>query len=75
MRLWEAFLLQMNDFETLLEQELRRMLDPVVATRPPTRRGPLDRPEPVLTVQPAPIELAPEPVPVTVSVSASRLLS
>ena len=63
----------MNDFDTLLEQELRRMLDPVVATRPPTRRGLPDRPETVLTVQPAPLELAAEPVPV--AVSASRLLS
>lgn len=35
----EAFLLQMNDFDRLLEVRLRQMLDPVVATRPPTPRG------------------------------------
>lgn len=29
----------MNDFEWRLESELRQMLDPVVATRPPTRGG------------------------------------
>lgn len=63
----------MNDFDTLLEQELRRMLDPVVARRPPARRGPLGRPEPVLAVQPAQVELAVEPVRVTAS--ASGLLS
>lgn len=35
----EAFLLQMNDFDLLLETRLRLMLDPVVASPPPTRRG------------------------------------
>ena len=50
----EAFLLQMNDFDRLLEIRLRQMLDPVVATRPPTRRGKRDR-KPHLTVL-APIE-------------------
>lgn len=39
----ETFLLQMNDFERRLESELRQMLDPVVATRPPARRGPFKR--------------------------------
>lgn len=39
----ETFLLQMNDFERRLERELRQMLDPVVATRPPTHRGPFKR--------------------------------
>lgn len=39
----EAFPLQMNDFERRLERELRQMLDPVVATRPPTARGPFKR--------------------------------
>ncbi len=35
----EAFLLQMNDFDLLLETRLRLVLDPVVASPPPTRRG------------------------------------
>jgi len=29
----------MNDFDLLLETQLRLMLDPVVASRPPTPRG------------------------------------
>ncbi len=70
--MWEAFLLQMNDFDTTLEHELRRMLDPVVALRPPARRGRNKRtPEAVLSVPPA--ELAAEPIPVIAP--ASRLLS
>ena len=43
--MWEAFLLQMNDFERYLETELRVMLDPVVARRPPPRRGQLEEAE------------------------------
>jgi hypothetical protein len=38
LRLWEAFLLQMDDFELLLELKLRRLLDAVVAKPPPNRR-------------------------------------
>ena len=41
--MWEAFLLQMNDFDQFLELQLRRTLDPVVARRPPVRRGRLKR--------------------------------
>jgi hypothetical protein len=41
--LWEAFLLQMNDFDRYLEHELKHLLDPVVTRRPPVRRGLLDR--------------------------------
>ena len=41
--MWETFLLQMNDFDRLLELRLRNMLDPVVAARPPVRRGRLKR--------------------------------
>jgi hypothetical protein len=37
--LWEAFLLQMNDFDRYLEIELKDMLDHVAARRPPARRG------------------------------------
>lgn len=47
----ETFLLQMNDFDRLLELRLRHMLDPVVTARPPVRRGRLKRSqEPTLTV-------------------------
>lgn len=78
MRLWEAFLLQMNDFDTLLEHKLRRMLDPVVARRPPVRKGrrPLRIERPVLTIVP-PSELAVEAIPVTAAgiAPASHLLA
>lgn len=72
MRLWEAFLLQMNDFDTVLEGKLRSMLDPIVAQRPPVRRGRRSRAEVVLTIQPAHTELAAEPV--AVGAAPSRLL-
>jgi len=36
--LWEAFLLQMNDFDRYLEAELKVWLDPVAARRPPFRK-------------------------------------
>ena len=39
----EAFLIQMNDFDRLLEHHLRRKLDPVVAAPVPPRRGRLIR--------------------------------
>jgi hypothetical protein len=35
--LWEAFLLQMNEFDRYLELRLRDMLDPVVEAQPPAR--------------------------------------
>ncbi len=69
--MWEAFLLQMNDFDLFLEQELREMLDPIVAQRPP-RRGRQSRIEVVLALEPAPVELAVETIPV--NASAPRLL-
>jgi hypothetical protein len=37
--LWEAFLLQMDDFDRLLELQLRRKLDAIVAAPAPLRRG------------------------------------
>ena len=37
--MWEAFLLQMDDFDRLLEHQLRRQLDPLVAAPVPVRRG------------------------------------
>lgn len=52
----ETFLVQMNDFDRQLENDLRRMLDRVVATRPPTRRGSAKR-APFLAVV-APLEKA-----------------
>ncbi len=70
--MWEAFLLQMNDFDLFLEQELREMLDPIVAHRPPRRRGRQSRIEVVLALEPAPVELAVETIPV--NASAPRLL-
>jgi hypothetical protein len=62
--LWEAFLLQMNDFDRYLEFQLRRMLDPVVAVRPPRRKGLKESPKPVLAVDVARVELVAEAVPV-----------
>jgi hypothetical protein len=38
--LWEALLIQMNEFELQLESDLRRLLDPVVARPVPARRTP-----------------------------------
>jgi hypothetical protein len=37
--LWEAFLLHMDDFDKLIEFQLRRRLDPLVAAPVPVRRG------------------------------------
>jgi len=76
LRLWEAFLLQMNDFDILLERKLRQMLDPVVAQRPPVRRGRLNRTDITLVISPK-VELAVEPIAVVspVIAPAPRLLS
>jgi hypothetical protein len=69
--LWEAFLVQMNDFDRFLEFELRQMLDPVVASGAPRRR-PRRKWRPLLTVVKAPLDLAVvaavEPVAIPVSV-------
>jgi hypothetical protein len=46
----------MNDFDRLLEIRLRQMLDPVVVTRPPTRRDPSKRDRKPLFVVVAPLE-------------------
>ena len=74
--MWEAFLLQMNDFDTVLELRLRHLLDPVVASRPPIRRGWASRARrPMLTVETGGLELVAEPIsavkPVVVAVSAA----
>jgi hypothetical protein len=39
LQLWEAFLIHMDDFDRLLELQLRRKLDPLVAAPAPLRRG------------------------------------
>jgi len=72
--LWEAFLLQMNDFDRYLELELRDLLDPITGTRPPARRG---RGTPVLTVVPAPSDVAVDALPgepAVVAIPAIRTL-
>jgi hypothetical protein len=63
--LWEAFLLQMNDFDRFLESELRHMLDPVVATRPPARKRREEKAprRPILAVE-VPVTPAIEAIPV-----------
>jgi len=55
--LQETFLLQMNDFDRLLEIKLRQMLDPVVATKPPRGGGWKRGRKPVLALQ-APLDIA-----------------
>jgi hypothetical protein len=70
--LWEAFLLQMNDFDRFLEIELREMLDPVVATQPPRRGGRKNASRPVLTVV-AP-DVSGEPAMVTVPIATAPQL-
>jgi hypothetical protein len=53
----------MNDFDRLLEFELRRMLDRVVASQvPPRRVDGLRKSAPFLAVAPVPLELAPETI-------------
>ena len=52
--MWEAFLLQMNEFDRYLEYRLRDMLDPIVEARPPARK--------VRGVRKPAIELAGDPV-------------
>jgi hypothetical protein len=61
----------MNDFENVLELRLKHLLDPVVASRPPSRRS-RDRRRPFLTVL-AGGELAMETVPVVESVVTARV--
>jgi hypothetical protein len=48
--MWDAFLLQMDDFDRLLEFKLRRMLDAIVAKPPPVRRGSRKTPAPTKIV-------------------------
>ena len=62
--MWEAFLLQMNDFDRLLEFKLRQLLDPVVSERPPARPRRKGRAEAVVAMPVAPVELVPQAIPV-----------
>ncbi len=69
----EAFLLQMNEFDRFLETQLRRMLDPVVATQPPVRGRRQKAPELILAVEPPELVLAVEAVPVAIAVTPLQL--
>jgi hypothetical protein len=53
----------MNDFDSVLELRLKHLLDPVVVSVPPPRRGRRPR-VPILTVESERIELAVEALPV-----------
>jgi len=59
----EAFLIQMNEFDRLVEFELRRLLDPVVASKaPPRRRDVARKSAPFLAVASPSLELARETI-------------
>lgn len=70
----------MNDFDTVLELRLRHLLDPVVRSQPPIRRGRVSQAQrPILTVETGGLEVAPgailqvvEPVAVAVPVAAAH---
>ena len=61
--MWEAFLIQMNDFDRYLESGLRQMLDPVVTSGAPRRRRRTGSGLPLLAVVRVPIELVAEALP------------
>ena len=61
--MWEAFLIQMNDFDRYLESGLRQMLDPVVTSGAPRHRRRTGSGLPLLAVMKAPIELVAEALP------------
>jgi hypothetical protein len=75
--LWEAFLVHMNDFDRSLELELRQLLDPVVTSKPPARRGSKATDRPIVVLLQAAVEpiadTALEPVVVTVPVPVTVL--
>ena len=66
--MWEAFLLQMNDFDRFLELKLREMLDPVVEVQPPARDVKGKR-QPSIALVADPIAVPVEPVAVPVPVA------
>jgi hypothetical protein len=65
----------MNEFDRILELGLRQLLDPVVASTPPARRGSKKAEKPILAIVKVPIEPiaeafpAMEPVVVTARVA------
>jgi hypothetical protein len=59
LHLRDAFLVQMDELDRLLEFKLRRMLDPVVASPAPERRRVRQRGVSILTIAPLSVELAP----------------
>jgi hypothetical protein len=55
----------MDDFDRILELQLRHLLDPVVASRPPARgHRPKRTPKPIVLVKTAAIELVAVAIPV-----------
>ena len=77
--MWEAFLLHMKDFDRFLEFELRKMLDPVVGTRPPARKRREKRTRLSILTFEVPVEIrggiqVAEPAMVTVTVAPAQLL-
>lgn len=68
----ETFLIQVNDFDRLVEFELKRILDPVAASRVPQRRSRAKGEcAPFLALAPAPMELAPEAIAVVEPIVAT----
>lgn len=64
----------MNDFDRLLENKLRKMLDPVVATpAPPRGQRPSKSRKPVLRVESGSRRAVGEPIPVIVTVTRPSL--
>jgi hypothetical protein len=66
--MWEAFLVQMDDFDRFLEVELRKMLDPVVATKAPGRPGRRKAGRSLLALMAGPLQAIPPAEPVVVPV-------
>ena len=67
----------MNDFDRFLETELKLMLDPVVARRPPARGGQREAitlDQPVLSPVPVETTLVVEAIPVVVSAGSAGQL-
>src|SRR6476660_7399137 len=66
LRLGEAFLIQMNEFDLRLESDLRRLLDPMSTAPAPPRRGKRAQDAPRVELRLTPEKLAPITVPVEV---------
>jgi hypothetical protein len=66
--MWEAFLVQMDDFDRFLKVELRQMLDPVVATKAPGRPGRPKAGRSLLALMAGPWQAIPPAEPVVVPV-------